>query len=50
MNETFLLFSESLLFVLFVLITIIENKFKLLLLHFQHILTTNHYWHFQKSI
>ena len=43
MNESFLLFFESLLFALFEPIIIISNEFKLLLLYFQHILSTNHY-------
>ena len=42
MNELFLLFPRSLLFVLFILI-IIANKFELLLLHFQCVLIVNHY-------
>ena len=41
MNELFLLFPGSLLFMLFILI-IIANKFELLL-HFQCVLTANHY-------
>ena len=47
MNELFLLISCV--FTLYAFVPIaIANKFKLLLLHFQYILTVIHYCHFKK--